>query len=226
MTPTPHPPHPTPQLLKNCRNQHIVQFYGASLARDKIMLVTELMPGGDLFRALHGSPDGVKYLWRNRGKFVLLDIIRGLSYLHGRAQPIIHCDIKTPNILLSAKGNAKISDLGMSRCVDVCVCFWVGVSCVVGGCVVGGLCIATRWWHYDRHDTHPPPRVMLTDHVTKSENAMLGTWNWAAPELLTSHTVTEKVDIFSFGIILYEVVTGEMPLRGNLRKFEYVGGVV
>ena len=167
-----------PQLLKNCRNQHIVQFYGASLAQEKIMLVTELMVGGDLFRALHGSPEGERYMWHQRGKFVLLDIIRGISYLHSRSQPIVHCDIKSPNILLSAKGNAKISDLGMSR-------------------------------------------VMLTDHVSKSGTDMLGTWNWAAPELLTAQVVTHKVDIFSFGIIMYEIITGELPLRGGLRRFRY-----
>lgn len=51
-------------ILKSLRHVNIVQFLGASLAGDQIMLVTEYMPRGDLWRAL--SQDSVHHFaWRN-----------------------------------------------------------------------------------------------------------------------------------------------------------------
>lgn len=41
-----------------------------------------------------------------------------------------------------------------------------------------------------------------------------GTFNWAAPELILNHEVTSAADIYSFGIICYEIITGEVPSRG------------
>lgn len=42
-----------------------------------------------------------------------LDIARGVAYLH--ANGIIHLDLKSPNVLLDAAGNAKVADVGLAR---------------------------------------------------------------------------------------------------------------
>ena len=44
-----------------------------------------------------------------------------------------------------------------------------------------------------------------------------GTFAWAAPELLLGRRCTERVDIYSFGVVLWEIVTGERPMRGQTR---------
>ena len=44
-----------------------------------------------------------------------------------------------------------------------------------------------------------------------------GTWAWAAPEVLLGKRSTTQADIYSFGIVIWELVTGEQPVRGNAR---------
>ena len=44
-----------------------------------------------------------------------------------------------------------------------------------------------------------------------------GTFNWMAPELISAGRCTEKADIFSFGIVLYEILTAEQPIRGRMK---------
>lgn len=51
-----------------------------------------------------------------------------------------------------------------------------------------------------------------------SAHQAVGTFTWSAPEVLLGERCTEKVDQFSFGVVLWEVVTGEKPARGRLRS--------
>ncbi|CAL8464777.1 g4312 [Coccomyxa elongata] len=52
-----------------------------------------------------------------------------------------------------------------------------------------------------------------------SRTAPAGTWAWVAPEVLMAGKVTDKADIFSFGVVLWEIITAERPTwRGNLRE--------
>ncbi|CAK0785098.1 hypothetical protein CVIRNUC_008304 [Coccomyxa viridis] len=52
-----------------------------------------------------------------------------------------------------------------------------------------------------------------------SHKVPTGTWAWAAPEALLGHKVSVKADIYSFGVLLWEIITLERPLqRGNLRE--------
>ncbi|KAL0050250.1 hypothetical protein WJX82_007222 [Trebouxia sp. C0006] len=45
----------------------------------------------------------------------------------------------------------------------------------------------------------------------------VGTFHWMAPELMSVGKCTEKADIFSFGVVLYEILTGERPIRGRMK---------
>ncbi len=45
-----------------------------------------------------------------------------------------------------------------------------------------------------------------------------GTFYWMAPELIIAGKCTEKADIFSFGIVLHEIVTAEQPVRGRMKQ--------
>lgn len=49
------------------------------------------------------------------------------------------------------------------------------------------------------------------------QQSQIGTFAWAAPEVLMGKKCSEKADIFSLGVVLWEIVTGEEPARGQLR---------
>ena len=57
--------------------------------------------------------------------------------------------------------------------------------------------------------------MVQTTHISNLNG--MGTFAYAAPELLTGGKCSEVADIFSFGVLLWELVTGEMPRRGKLR---------
>lgn len=151
------------------RDRNIVQFYGACVQTQCLLLVSELMEGGDLRRALNRE-NSDEWSWYRRGKSVCVDMARGLAFLH--ANKVIHRDVKSNNILLTRDGVAKIGDVGMAK-------------------------------------------ITMDGYLTR--DGALGTMAWAAPELLLGEKCSEKVDIYSLGVCLWEVVTQEVPMRGNLR---------
>ena len=63
-------------------------------------------------------------------------------------------------------------------------------------------------------------QMVQTTHISNLNG--MGTFAYAAPELLTGGKCNEVADIFSFGVLLWELVTGEMPRRGKLRDLRQV----
>lgn len=155
-------------LLRRARHPNIVQYLGAVVHDQRIMLVTEFMSGGDLWTAL--SRNGNQYNWHDRGKRVALDIAQALNYLHSNST--VHFDLKSGNCLLSRDGTAKLCDVGLAR-------------------------------------------ILKSSHYTRV--GMEATWSWAAPEVILGQQCTTKADVFSFGVVLWEICTGEIPVRGQMR---------
>jgi serine/threonine protein kinase len=58
-------------------------------------------------------------------------------------------------------------------------------------------------------------RLLLKDHLS-SLGSCLGTFNFCAPEVLLGQKATLKADVFSYGVLLYQMLTGEPPVRGLL----------
>lgn len=58
-------------------------------------------------------------------------------------------------------------------------------------------------------------KILQKDYVSSLQSC--GTFAWSAPEVLLGARCSEKVDIYSLGVILWELVTGESPARGRLR---------
>ena len=52
----------------------------------------------------------------------------------------------------------------------------------------------------------------------------VGTFSWAAPEVLLGKPCTEKVDIYSYGVLLWELSAGEAPPGRNLRPLRWAPG--
>ncbi|GJZ21971.1 kinase-like domain, phloem protein 2-like protein [Tanacetum coccineum] len=108
-----------PEFLKEIRmlacykHKNLISLLGFCKEEDEMILIYELASHGSLDRILHD----VALTWTQRLK-ICLDAAKGLSFLHdpnGTQQRILHCDIKSANILLDESLNAKVADFGLSK---------------------------------------------------------------------------------------------------------------
>ncbi|KDD72070.1 protein tyrosine kinase, partial [Helicosporidium sp. ATCC 50920] len=159
--------HHEVHALRHLCHRNVVQFYGACLNPGNLFLVTELMGGGDLYSTLRRQPHVMA--WRTLGRRVALDIALGLHYLHTRRPPVVHRDLKSPNILLTSEGVAKIADVGMSR-------------------------------------------RLVTNLVTAQP---IMTPLWAAPEVLRRERTSAAADVWSLGVLVWEIAT-----RVDITRFQ------
>ncbi|KAL6622453.1 hypothetical protein ACP70R_032332 [Stipagrostis hirtigluma subsp. patula] len=104
------------QHLSRVHHRNLVSLIGYCKDKKHVALVYEYMHGGNLQDRLRGEASAAAPLtWHQRLK-IALDSAHGLEYLHKACQPpLIHRDVKTTNILLSADLEAKISDFGLSK---------------------------------------------------------------------------------------------------------------
>jgi hypothetical protein len=117
--------------LQQCRHSNLVPLIGICTSAPPC-IVYEHMSGGSLFEALRKAEP--KLAWRRR-LCILLEIASGLEYLHTSVNPpIVHRDIKSANVLLSATLQASIGDFGLARiCPEMNAPLKAGVSTRVFG---------------------------------------------------------------------------------------------
>jgi serine/threonine-protein kinase len=98
-----------------------------------------------------------------------LQVARALAFAHTRG--LVHRDVKPQNVLLNEDGQAKVTDFGIARSLDV-------------------------------------------QGVTQT-GTVLGTSDYIAPEQARGQKVDPKTDVYSLGVVLYELLTGEVPFSGD-----------
>jgi len=102
------------ELLSRVHHKNVVSLVGFCLDQAEQILVYEYVPNGTLKESLTGK-SGVRLDWRRRLR-VVLGAAKGVAYLHELADPpIVHRDIKSSNVLLDERLNAKVSDFGLSK---------------------------------------------------------------------------------------------------------------
>ncbi|KAF3787090.1 Proline-rich receptor-like protein kinase [Nymphaea thermarum] len=101
-------------LLSRIHHKNLVSFFGYCDEAENMILVYEYIPMGNLQNVLSGRTD-IILSWNQRLQ-IAFNAAQGLDYLHSGCKPgIIHRDIKSANILLDDRLEAKIADFGMSK---------------------------------------------------------------------------------------------------------------
>ncbi|KAL3830385.1 hypothetical protein ACJIZ3_019187 [Penstemon smallii] len=165
-------------IMKRIRHPNVVLFMGAVTKRPHLSIVTEYLPRGSLYRLIHKPAAGEISDPRRRIRMAL-DVAKGINYLHCLTPPIVHWDLKSPNLLVDKNWTVKVCDFGLSR---------------------------------------------FKANTFLSSKSVAGTPEWMAPEFLRGEPSDEKSDVFSFGVILWELVTLQQPWNG-LSPAQVVGAV-
>ncbi|KAL6578422.1 hypothetical protein OROMI_010750 [Orobanche minor] len=101
-------------IMKRIRHPNVVLFMGAVTKRPHLSIVTEFLPRGSLFRLIH-SPAAGETLDQRRKLRMALDVAKGINYLHRLTPPIVHWDLKSPNLLVDKNWTVKVCDFGLSK---------------------------------------------------------------------------------------------------------------
>lgn len=156
-------------ILSSLRHPRLLSLMGVSRdvppEQGSVGLVVEYMLKGTVFSALRLL--STVPLADVERLHIAADIADGMRFLHH--SNVIHRDLKSSNVLLDSKGQAKVCDFGLSAVKDAAM-----------------------------------------SHVT----GVTGTAAWTAPEALSGSRVHSSCDVYSFGVILWELVTGNIPWEG------------
>ncbi|KAK4432529.1 Serine/threonine-protein kinase CTR1 [Sesamum alatum] len=101
-------------IMKRLRHPNIVLLMGAVMEPPKLSIVTEYLSRGSLYRLLH-KPGASEALDERRRLSMAYDVAKGMNYLHKHNPPIVHRDLKSPNLLVDRKYTVKVADFGLSR---------------------------------------------------------------------------------------------------------------
>ncbi|KAG7971975.1 hypothetical protein I3843_07G161600 [Carya illinoinensis] len=101
-------------IMKRVRHPNVVLFMGAVTKRPHLSIVTEYLPRGSLYRLIHRPASGELTDKRRRLRMAL-DVAKGVNYLHCLSPPIVHWDLKSPNLLVDKNWTVKVCDFGLSR---------------------------------------------------------------------------------------------------------------
>ena len=167
-------------LMSSFKHPNIVSLLGVMTAPN-LAMVLEFMDGGNLFEYLHGKEregQPPASLSNEEKRELALGVAEGMRSMHSVTPPIIHRDLKTPNILIAYPPTSSSSSSKKSLPIPKIADF--------------GLSRGLVW--------DPSMSAKAVDNPT-----------WLAPEVINRKPYNEKVDVYAFGIILYEIVTGDLP---------------
>ncbi|XP_065178459.1 uncharacterized protein LOC135809116 [Sycon ciliatum] len=197
-------------LMKTIRHPNIVMFLGAGLHQNQPFIVVEFMARGPLSSLIRNLSIPVNLSQKVRWA---LDVAKGMHYLHSLMPPRIHRDLKTSNLLLSECWVAKVADFGTARLVSD-VSSRSPVAPIDEEDEDGmreasqyGLSTSPRG--AASFDCESIGLLHSTNSALMTRNA--GTLLWCSPEILAGKPYGASTDVYSFGVILWELCSRKVP---------------
>eukprot|EP01125_Pyxidicula_operculata_P011719 TRINITY_DN383_c0_g1_i6.p1 TRINITY_DN383_c0_g1~~TRINITY_DN383_c0_g1_i6.p1 ORF type:complete len:367 (-),score=44.76 TRINITY_DN383_c0_g1_i6:1315-2391(-) len=187
-------------LLKLLRHPHIITFLGIidTPGSQDIKIVTEFMENGDLRNYLKNKDKSIPWDARIR---MSRDIASAMAYLHSHG--IIFRDLKGRNLLLDKYLRVKICDFGLAKSYGVPM-------------------LHSAATHLSNSRKAKPKSPEVTTNLRR-ESSVVGTPAFMAPEIVKDGSYSQKADVFSYGLVLLEIITRKSIGHNIQRKGD--GGV-
>jgi serine/threonine protein kinase len=150
-------------------------------------IVMELLEGKNLKQVLASGP-----LPQERMVTLAVQIAEGLDAAH--TQGIVHRDVKPANLFVISGERIKILDFGLAKLTER---------------------ERTERAQFETAlPDEPTVDTLTTEHLTSS-GEFVGTVSYMSPEQARGEVLDPRTDLFSFGVVLYEMMTGLPPFRGD-----------
>ncbi|KCV67366.1 AGC protein kinase, variant [Fonticula alba] len=199
-------------VLRELAHPFVVSYYGSFQDERHLFILMEYIVGGEMYTHLKAE----HHFSEARARFYTAELILFLEYLHQRG--LVYRDLKPENILIDAQGHIKVTDFGFTRSlVPRLPGSGDGQSTDTGGLIgssaVGGTggAAATA-----AAAAAPAPRMLAGGSgpqgvLIQATQSFCGTPEYISPEMIRKNFYTFSTDLWSLGILVYEMLTGATP---------------
>ncbi|KAK7063688.1 hypothetical protein R3P38DRAFT_2674852 [Favolaschia claudopus] len=206
------------RMAAESRDPFVVKLWWSFHDKENLFLVMDFHPGGDLATQLARWGR----LGRDRARFYAAEIVEGCEGLH--AAGVIYRDLKPENILIGGDGHIVLTDFGLSKEFPKRLNTMTAPPTPTGGHgTTNGLPATPPWMRPDKAGELAlgwpgQPVGQAADTTT----TFCGTAEYLAPEVIQGLAYSYEVDWWSFGTMLYEMLTGITPFWANNHSDMYV----